>query len=1185
MVFESLVSDLLNRFIGDYVENLDKSQLKIGIWGGNVVLENLRVKENALSEFDVPFKVKAGQIGKLTLKIPWKNLYGDAVVATLDGLYLLVVPGATIKYDAAKEERYQQEAKQKELQRIEEALQSAARRDKPQEDKKDTFMEKLATQVIKNLQVKISSIHLRYEDDLSDPQRPLSMGVTLSELSLQTTDENWKLCILNEAAKIIYKLGRLESLCTYWNVNSPMYYRSSWQDIVDQLRSEISSKDQQLPHYQDIFKPIFASAKICINPNAEAELKSPKVKLQLEVQNIGIEMTKPQYLSMVEVLESFDLMAKSAPYRKFRPDVPVSKNVKVWWRYAFNSIMEVHIRRLSHMWSWSKIQQHRESLKVYKAAYKSKLLSQNKPGPDTEKQIQDLEKTLDVFNITLARQQAQMEVIRSGQKLAGKKAGGQKQGGGFFSGWFGRKAKKEEQEVEEDKESETSGLDQLMTAEEKEKLYTAIGYSGSSHNLALPKQYVGAIITFQLLRTSVTIREQRDVPEILNIQMVNLSTRISQRPGAQAVRVEAALEHWYVTGLQQRGAVPSLIASVGNSSSSLLTVVFELNPEESSGDQLLKIHSQPVEIIYDAVTVNSMVEFFKTGKGVDLEVLTSATLSKLEEIKEKTAAGLSHVIETRKVLDLKIDLKPSYLIVPKSGFYSSESDLLIVDFGSFQLYSVDQSSRSSSSPSSLEEIMDRAYERYDVGLRKVQLLYSKSGEAWKTARLQSSSAQHILQPMDLTLHLAKCMVEKDVRMPRFKVSGELPLMHVRISDQKIQNVMELVESIPLPTAGSAPSTTTEKVLPLATMRPLTQSLGPAFLDAFETDSEEDGGEKLTDLQRSAEEELINVHFKFELREVLLELTRQEDQEKTVLSFNVSQLGAEGKLRSFDQSVAAYLRRVAVDYCDVPGGSGPLHLINSSQQQDSNLLKVEFIKADPNGPSFQTMFSNTEQTLKVEVSSLDFLLHTKALLATISYLNSTVPPRLSTTRDQDAEKQVQKTQQSWTESKGSKDGSGIFRFRLFAMLGCFHVEVCDDCCSIADIRVQGVDASVFMQAKETEVFARLRDIMVTDANPKTVHRKAVSIVGEEVFSFKLSLFPGATQGDGYRDMSKVDGKVTLSLGCIQIIYLHKFFMSLLVSSHSNTHTHTQGRKSHFIIGGDHKQGHFLRTILGGSAKLQ
>ena len=34
MVFESVVADVLNRFLGDYVENLDGSQLKLGIWGG-----------------------------------------------------------------------------------------------------------------------------------------------------------------------------------------------------------------------------------------------------------------------------------------------------------------------------------------------------------------------------------------------------------------------------------------------------------------------------------------------------------------------------------------------------------------------------------------------------------------------------------------------------------------------------------------------------------------------------------------------------------------------------------------------------------------------------------------------------------------------------------------------------------------------------------------------------------------------------------------------------------------------------------------------------------------------------------------------------------------------------------------------------------------------------------------------
>lgn len=34
MVFESVVVDVLNRFLGDYVVNLDCSQLSLGIWGG-----------------------------------------------------------------------------------------------------------------------------------------------------------------------------------------------------------------------------------------------------------------------------------------------------------------------------------------------------------------------------------------------------------------------------------------------------------------------------------------------------------------------------------------------------------------------------------------------------------------------------------------------------------------------------------------------------------------------------------------------------------------------------------------------------------------------------------------------------------------------------------------------------------------------------------------------------------------------------------------------------------------------------------------------------------------------------------------------------------------------------------------------------------------------------------------------
>lgn len=57
---------------------------------------------------------------------------------------------------------------------------------------------------------------------------------------------------------------------------------------------------------------------------------------------------------------------------------------------------------------------------------------------------------------------------------------------------------------------------------------------------------------------------------------------------------------------------------------------------------------------------------------------------------------------------------------------------------------------------------------------------------------------------------------------------------------------------------------------------------------------------------------------------------------------------------------------------------------------------------------------------------------------------------------------------------------------------------------------------------------------------------MSIVGDEVFSFNLVLDPYATEGEAYTDMSKVDATVSLKVGCIQIVYLHKFLMSLLVS---------------------------------------
>lgn len=60
------------------------------------------MKETALDDLDLPVKLKFGYLSSLVLKIPWKNLYNEPVIATIDGLYLIVVPNKGVVYNEEK---------------------------------------------------------------------------------------------------------------------------------------------------------------------------------------------------------------------------------------------------------------------------------------------------------------------------------------------------------------------------------------------------------------------------------------------------------------------------------------------------------------------------------------------------------------------------------------------------------------------------------------------------------------------------------------------------------------------------------------------------------------------------------------------------------------------------------------------------------------------------------------------------------------------------------------------------------------------------------------------------------------------------------------------------------------------------------------------------------------------------
>ncbi|KAM5300320.1 intermembrane lipid transfer protein VPS13A isoform 2-T2 [Ctenodactylus gundi] len=1128
MVFESVVVDVLNRFLGDYVVNLDTSQLSLGIWKGAVALKNLEIKENALSQLDVPFKVKVGHIGTLNLIIPWKNLYTLPVEAVLEEIYLLIVPSSRIKYDALKEEKQLMEAKQQELKRIEEAKQKVVDQEQQREEKQDSFTEKLVTQIIKNLQVKISSIHIRYEDDITNRDKPLSFGISLQNLSMQTTDQYWVPCLHDDTEKLVRKLIRLDNLFAYWNVNSQMFYLYDYDESLDSLKNGIVSENIVPRGYEFVFRPLSANAKLQMNRRSDFDFSDPKINLEVELHNIAIEFNKPQYFSVVELLESVDMMTQNLPYRKFKPDVPLHSHAKEWWGYAIYGVLEVDVRPRLRMWSWKYIRKHRQKMKQYKELYKKKLTSKKAPG-EILMSLEELEKTLDVFNITIARQQAEVEVKKAGYKIYKEGIKDPEDNKGWFGwlwSWSESGAKQTQAELK------PGILEEMLTPEEKALLYEAIGYSETAVDPTLPKTFEAVKFFIHLKSMSIVLRESRQKPELIDIVVEEFSTLVVQRPGAQAIKLETKIDSFHVTGLPDNSKKPHLLSSLDNMS--LFQITFETNPLDETAAQRCIIEAEPLEIIYDARTVNSIVEFFRPPKEVHLAQLTSATLTKLEEFRDKTSTGLLYIIETQKVLDLRINLKASYIIVPQEGIFTPKSNLLLLDLGHLKVTSKSRLELPDvkQGGANLEEIRHRAYDSFDVQLTSIQLLYSTVGDNWKEARKLNISTQHILIPMHVNVELSKAMVFMDIKMPKFKISGKLPLVSLRISDEKLRGILELIESIPKPepvtdASASVKSFQIQATTTLGTSH-ISQKRIPLleYLSVTEDDSEEEffdapcspleePPQLLTRdksiLQRKLQKQacLINLtefKIRFEVEEVLIQLYHLVgDCELPVVEIDILGLGTEIEIRTFDLKANAFLKEFCLkcpEYFDE--NKKPVYLVTTLDNTMEDLLTLEYVRAEKNAPDLQSTYNNVLQLIKVNFSSLDIHLHTEALLNTINYLNNVLP--------QSVEKRASVSVE--TEDKG---------------------EV---------IKKLGLDSEIIMRPSIVEINAKLRNIVVLDSDVMALYKKALYITGKEVFSFKMISYMDATAGSAYTNMNVVDLQVNLTVGCIEVVFVTKFLYSIL-----------------------------------------
>ena len=66
-MFESILEGLLNKYLGEYVEGLSREDLNVSIWGGDIELNDVKLKKDLFQKFKLPLALIYGKIGRLRL--------------------------------------------------------------------------------------------------------------------------------------------------------------------------------------------------------------------------------------------------------------------------------------------------------------------------------------------------------------------------------------------------------------------------------------------------------------------------------------------------------------------------------------------------------------------------------------------------------------------------------------------------------------------------------------------------------------------------------------------------------------------------------------------------------------------------------------------------------------------------------------------------------------------------------------------------------------------------------------------------------------------------------------------------------------------------------------------------------------------------------------------------------------
>lgn len=83
---------MLGKYLEKYIDNFNKENLKLSVWSGKIMLQNVKLRKDIFQQFKLPLELVIGKMGLLKITVPWSALGSQPVDVLIEDILIVVRP-------------------------------------------------------------------------------------------------------------------------------------------------------------------------------------------------------------------------------------------------------------------------------------------------------------------------------------------------------------------------------------------------------------------------------------------------------------------------------------------------------------------------------------------------------------------------------------------------------------------------------------------------------------------------------------------------------------------------------------------------------------------------------------------------------------------------------------------------------------------------------------------------------------------------------------------------------------------------------------------------------------------------------------------------------------------------------------------------------------------------------------